>query len=146
MVERPLHEVLQIAFRRALSAVRREHGAVTSGLASPAVYDSLKQRRNGIMTIHLPADLERSIEAAVQSGRFSSVDAAMAEAARLLLRRSKRTKPAKKLTEDEIEQQMLADGLLSQLPDTAKDVDDEDIEPVVIEGEPLSETIIRERR
>jgi Arc/MetJ-type ribon-helix-helix transcriptional regulator len=38
------------------------------------------------MTIHLPPDLERSIEAVVNSGRFASVDDAMAEAARLLLR------------------------------------------------------------
>jgi Arc/MetJ-type ribon-helix-helix transcriptional regulator len=38
------------------------------------------------MTIHLPADLERSIEAAVHNGRFASVDDAMAEAARRLLR------------------------------------------------------------
>jgi Arc/MetJ-type ribon-helix-helix transcriptional regulator len=38
------------------------------------------------MTIHLPPDLERSIEAVVDSGRFASVDDAMAEAARLLLR------------------------------------------------------------
>jgi Arc/MetJ-type ribon-helix-helix transcriptional regulator len=38
------------------------------------------------MTIHLPNYLEISILAAVQSGRFASVDDAMAEAARLLLR------------------------------------------------------------
>ena len=38
------------------------------------------------MTIHLPNDLETSIQAVVQSGRFGSVDEAMAEAARLLLR------------------------------------------------------------
>jgi Arc/MetJ-type ribon-helix-helix transcriptional regulator len=38
------------------------------------------------MTIHLPHDLESSIEAAVHNGRFASVDDAMAEAARLLLR------------------------------------------------------------
>jgi len=38
------------------------------------------------MTIHLPHDLEISIQAAVCSGRFASVDEAMAEAARLLLR------------------------------------------------------------
>jgi Arc/MetJ-type ribon-helix-helix transcriptional regulator len=38
------------------------------------------------MTIHLANDLESSIQAAVQSGRFASVDDAMAEAARLLLR------------------------------------------------------------
>ena len=38
------------------------------------------------MTIHLPNDLESSIQAAVHNGRFASVDDAMAEAARLLLR------------------------------------------------------------
>lgn len=38
------------------------------------------------MTIHLPSDMERSIEAAVKSGRFASVDEAMTEAARLLLK------------------------------------------------------------
>ena len=37
------------------------------------------------MTIHLPEDLERSIRGEVLSGRFESVDDAMAEAARLLL-------------------------------------------------------------
>ena len=39
-----------------------------------------------MMTIHLPADLERWIEEVVTTGRFASVDDAMAEAARLLLR------------------------------------------------------------
>ena len=38
------------------------------------------------MTITLPNELESSIQAAVHSGRFASVDDAMAEAARLLLR------------------------------------------------------------
>jgi hypothetical protein len=39
-----------------------------------------------LMTIHLPVELESSIEAAVQSGRFASIDDAMTAAARLLLR------------------------------------------------------------
>lgn len=38
------------------------------------------------MTIHLPKDVESSIEAAVHRGRFTSLDDAMVEAARLLLR------------------------------------------------------------
>jgi Arc/MetJ-type ribon-helix-helix transcriptional regulator len=38
------------------------------------------------MTIHLPEPLESSIRAAVHNGRFASLDDAMAEAARLLLR------------------------------------------------------------
>ena len=41
---------------------------------------------------------------------------------------------------------MLADGLMSRLPNAAEDIDDEDDAPIEIEGEPLSETIIRERR
>jgi Arc/MetJ-type ribon-helix-helix transcriptional regulator len=38
------------------------------------------------MTIHLPESLDFSIRDAVRNGRFASVDDAMAEAARLLLR------------------------------------------------------------
>ena len=38
------------------------------------------------MTINLPDDLESSIRAAVDEGRFASVEDAMVEAARLLLR------------------------------------------------------------
>ena len=48
------------------------------------------------MTIHLPHDLESSIEAAVHSGRFASVDDAMAEAARLLLREINQGRPEPK--------------------------------------------------
>ncbi|HQU47315.1 MAG TPA: hypothetical protein PK867_31220 [Pirellulales bacterium] len=47
------------------------------------------------MTIHLPNDLESRVEAAVQSGQFASVDDAMAEAARLLLREMERMRRAK---------------------------------------------------
>jgi hypothetical protein len=57
--------------------------------------------------------------------------------------------PAKTpLSIDEIHQQMLASGLLTSLPDPALDIDDDDPDdqPITIEGEPLSETIIRERR
>ena len=46
------------------------------------------------MTIHLPNDLETSIQAAVQSGRFASVDDAMAEAARLLRTITQEPKPS----------------------------------------------------
>jgi Arc/MetJ-type ribon-helix-helix transcriptional regulator len=38
------------------------------------------------MTIHLPSDLETSLRAEVSSGHFASLDDAMAEAVRLLLR------------------------------------------------------------
>jgi Arc/MetJ-type ribon-helix-helix transcriptional regulator len=41
------------------------------------------------MTIHLPQDVESSLRAAVHSGHFASLDEAIAEAARLLLRELK---------------------------------------------------------
>jgi Arc/MetJ-type ribon-helix-helix transcriptional regulator len=45
------------------------------------------------MTIHLPEDVERGILAAVRSGRFASFDAAMEEAAQLLLQQLDQTQP-----------------------------------------------------
>ena len=45
------------------------------------------------MTIQLPPHIESSIQAAVHSGHFASVDDAMAEAASLLLQRLKESGP-----------------------------------------------------
>jgi hypothetical protein len=54
----------------------------------------------------------------------------------------------KPLSIEEIHRQMMARGLITRLPDPALDIDDEDPDdqPVPIEGEPLSKTILRERR
>ncbi len=41
------------------------------------------------MTIHLPPEIENSIQAAVHSGHFASVDAAMTKAASMLLQQLK---------------------------------------------------------
>ncbi len=96
------------------------------------------------MTIRLPKDLERSVRSLVQGGRYASADEAMADAARLLL---KQATPARMpMTEAELHQYMLETGLMTRLPDTENDHDDPDDRPITIEGEPLSETIIRERR
>ena len=65
-------------------------------------------------------------------------------------KRAKSAKPPQKikkpLTETELRQHMLDIGLMSQLPDTDADYDDPDDQLIEIQGEPLSETIIRERR
>jgi hypothetical protein len=67
-------------------------------------------------------------------------------------RKAKRAKAAtatpKPLSIEEIHQQMMARGLITRLPDPALDIDDDDPDdqPIAIEGEPLSETILRERR
>jgi ElaB/YqjD/DUF883 family membrane-anchored ribosome-binding protein len=67
-----------------------------------------------------------------------------------------RTKRAKRvaqqakrpLTEAEFQEHLLSIGLITSIPDPALDIDDDDPDdaPVTIKGEPLSETIIRERR
>ena len=54
----------------------------------------------------------------------------------------------KPLTEAEFNQHLFSIGLITSLPEPALDIDDDDPDdaPVTIKGEPLSETIIRERR
>jgi hypothetical protein len=115
------------------------------------------------MTVHLPPDVEKSLIAKVHSGMFPSIDAAMTQAAHLLLaqiepapakpkRRGTQLKAAKATgkprTPKELNQRLFAAGLISQLPDPSQDLDDDEPEdrPVTIKGEPLSETILRERR
>jgi putative addiction module CopG family antidote len=113
------------------------------------------------MTIHLTKDLEQFVQDAVRSGLYAREDdvirdalirlkQAMPKDAAMPAREAKRARPSKAkqqpLTLEELHQQMLASGLITQLPDSAADFDDPDDEPILIEGEPLSETIIRERR
>jgi len=45
------------------------------------------------MTIHLPPHIESSIQAAVHSGHYASVDDAMTQAASMLLERLKQGRP-----------------------------------------------------
>jgi hypothetical protein len=63
-------------------------------------------------------------------------------------KRAKPAAPEKTMTEAEFDRHLMEIGLLSSLPDPALDIDDDDPDdqPVTIKGEPLSETIIRERR
>jgi Arc/MetJ-type ribon-helix-helix transcriptional regulator len=71
------------------------------------------------MLIHIPRDLERSIEEVVDDGRFASVDDAMAEAARLLLREiNRKPQAATSGTTD-----ALPDPLLGSLRDAADELD-----------------------
>jgi Arc/MetJ-type ribon-helix-helix transcriptional regulator len=117
------------------------------------------------MTIRLSKDLDQIVHDAVRAGLYAREDDVIRDAltrleqtlpkpARTLAKKAKAAKPAKAapqkrkkpLTIAEIHQQMLASGLMTQLPDTAADFDDPDDVPITIKGEPLSETIIRERR
>jgi putative addiction module CopG family antidote len=100
------------------------------------------------MTIHLPEDLERYVQSEVQSGHFASEQDAIAEAVRLLRQRKQQIAgEAVPITEEQLEQQLMHAGLLGSIPSrpSATTVQRE-FQPVSIEGEPLSETVIRERR
>jgi Arc/MetJ-type ribon-helix-helix transcriptional regulator len=113
------------------------------------------------MTIYLSKDLEQIVHDAVRSGLYARENDVIRDALTRLkqylppdapppaqkAKRAKSAKPKQKtLTRAEFDQHLLAIGLISQLPDTEADFDDPDDEPIEIRGEPLSETIIRERR
>jgi hypothetical protein len=70
---------------------------------------------------------------------------------RLLAKKARSAKPSpqkfkKPMTEAEFDQHLLTIGLMSRLPDTDADFEDPDDVPVIIKGEPLSATVIRDRR
>jgi hypothetical protein len=74
---------------------------------------------------------------------------AHAQPARTPAKAAKRARPATELlSPDDPRRAMMESGLILSLPDPALDIDDDDPDdaPVVIKGEPLSETILRERR
>lgn len=99
------------------------------------------------MTIHLPEDLERFVQAEVRLGHFASAEEAITEAVRLLRQRTHEPPPqAEPLSEDQWERQLLQSGLLASIPARPAAGAPRRFQPVQIQGEPLSETIIRERR
>jgi putative addiction module CopG family antidote len=112
------------------------------------------------MTIHLSKDLEQFVQDAVRAGLYADEDDVIRDALSRLRQtmpthtvvagkktaRARPARPKKLLTRAEFDQQLMRLGLMSQLPDSDADFDDPDDLPIAIEGEPLSETIIRERR
>ena len=57
----------------------------------------------------------------------------------------KKTAPSNP-SEDQIEQILLAQGLISEIPKRVRDREEETYSPVEVTGKPLSETILEERR
>ena len=68
-----------------------------------------------------------------------------AEIKRNLLENIKSEERKPQITEEQFLQYLLAKGVITHIPAGMTDEED-DFEPIKIEGEPLSETIIRERR
>ncbi len=112
------------------------------------------------MAISLPKDLEQFVDDAVRTGRYARkadvirdaltrLKEAMPKEAAAPKRRTGRVEPArpkKPRSKEEFHRRLIGMGLMSQLPDTAADFEDPDDQPIDIQGEPLSETVIRERR
>jgi putative addiction module CopG family antidote len=97
-----------------------------------------------MLTIHLPEDLERYLRDEVQGGRFASPDAAVAEALNLLRQKEEESRRLSRIA-DEVNRQLLEAGLLSRIPPRLDPATYQEFTPVPVQGEPVSETIIRER-
>jgi Arc/MetJ-type ribon-helix-helix transcriptional regulator len=107
------------------------------------------------MTINLPKDVESSINAEVLSGHFASVDDAITAAWRVFLRQQRQEQASfnqsaltpEELAEQELQRRLFEAGVVSEIkPPRRFTPERERFTPVPIQGEPLSETIIRERR
>ena len=114
------------------------------------------------MTIDLSKDLEKIVHDAVRTGLYAHEDdvirdalirlkQSLPQAAQTSGKGAKRTKaapqkPKQPITEEEFLKHLVEIGLMTQLPDKAADFDDPDDQLIDIKGEPLSETINRERR
>jgi Arc/MetJ-type ribon-helix-helix transcriptional regulator len=113
------------------------------------------------MIIRLSEELERFVQDAVRAGLYAGTDDVILDALTRLrqsiptatspaTRKSKVTRQSmpkeEPVTPDELNRRLLASGLVIQLPDPAEYIDDAEDLPIEIQGEPLSETIIRERR
>jgi putative addiction module CopG family antidote len=124
------------------------------------------------MTIHLPAELERFVHDQVVAGRYSSEDEVVRDALEQLRSHTPLSQPGtgsigamrddavllgrvteevvesrrSRMTEAEFKQHLLKSGRISSLPTPADPASRPVFQPIALEGEPLSETIIRERR
>ncbi len=98
------------------------------------------------MTIHLPAELEQFVLDQVVAGGYPCEDDVIRDALEQLRRHAPGPTNGPRMTEAEFKQHLLKSGLMSSLPTPADPASRPGFEPVALEGEPLSETIIRERR
>ena len=98
------------------------------------------------MTIHLPPELERFVHDQVLVGRYRSEDEVIRDALEQLRSHAPTPRNVPRMTEAEFKQHLLKSGRISSLPPPPDPSSRPVFPPVALEGEPLSETIIRERR
>jgi putative addiction module CopG family antidote len=92
---------------------------------------------------------ERIIRSLLESGRYGSEDEVIDDALRFLESRETPRVLAEfsKEADQELQRRLFEAGLLSKIkPSVRVNTGTEQFTPIKIEGEPLSETIIRERR
>ena len=103
------------------------------------------------MSVDLPEDLLRLVRAAIESGLFASESELIAVAIRDYLRRkdapSSQPQTITAVDANVWQRRLVESGVLSEEKLPITDLSPyRDRHPVSIQGEPLSETIIRERR
>lgn len=98
------------------------------------------------MNLDISKNSEQFIRSQVRSGRYSSEDQVVEEALQLLKQRGSDPAARTPQTEEEFQRSLLEMGLMTQLPEAGDDEDDPDDQPIPIQGEPLSKTVICERR
>jgi Arc/MetJ-type ribon-helix-helix transcriptional regulator len=112
------------------------------------------------MTIHLPEELARSIQAEVLSGHFASEDDLVAAAVRDYLRRKQEAaahasdaaaapsaQAGAEPSAQELQRRLFEAGVIGEIKPPMTDLAAyRHRQAVPIQGEPLSETVLRERR
>ncbi len=107
------------------------------------------------MTIHLPEHLERYVHDQVQAGRYLTEDDVIRDA----LERHRHSEPTpsdvagqpiltpEEIADQELQRRLLAAGIITEIrPPITDFAPYRDRRAVPIQGEPISETAIRERR
>lgn len=61
-----------------------------------------------------------------------------------MLSQAEPSEPA--MTEEEFQTHLMSEGIISELPKPLAEREEEDFRPIQVQGQPLSETIIEERR
>ncbi len=102
------------------------------------------------MDVEIREDLERLVNGRIQSGRYTREDVLRAVRAWLHehdVEESEHPAVRQPMTDEELRQYLLRTGRISQLPTGDwKGQKEDHWKPIPVEGEPVSQTIIRERR
>src|SRR5262249_8146923 len=121
-------------------------------LASGADHATLKERRDRAMDVQLCEDLERLVQAQLQSGRYTREEDVIQDVWAWLRdhqtgEASEQPSRPRPMTDAEFRGHLLRTARISELPVAdGKGWTQGHWKPIPIEGEPLSQTILRERR